>query len=72
MMDKPVIYFTGNSLGLQPKGAAAALKQELDDWARFGVEGHFQAKNARGTPITNSSAKASRGSLVRSPPKWWR
>ena len=40
----PVIYFTGNSLGLQPKGAAAALKQELDDWARFGVEGHFQAK----------------------------
>lgn len=41
---KPVIYFTGNSLGLQPKGAAAALKQELDDWARFGVEGHFQAK----------------------------
>ena len=42
---KPVIYFTGNSLGLQPKGAAAAIKQELDDWARFGVEGHFQAKN---------------------------
>ena len=37
--------FTGNSLGLQPKGAAAALKQELDDWAHFGVEGHFQAKN---------------------------
>jgi len=42
---KPVIYFTGNSLGLQPKGAAAALKQELDDWARHGVEGHFNAKN---------------------------
>jgi len=42
---KPAIYFTGNSLGLQPKGAAAALKQELDDWARFGVEGHFQAKH---------------------------
>jgi kynureninase len=41
---RPVIYFTGNSLGLQPKGAAAALKQELDDWARYGVEGHFQAK----------------------------
>jgi kynureninase len=42
---KPVLYFTGNSLGLQPKGAADALKQELDDWARFGVEGHFQAKH---------------------------
>lgn len=41
---KPAIYFTGNSLGLQPKGAAAALKQELDDWARYGVEGHFQAR----------------------------
>ncbi len=42
---KPAIYFTGNSLGLQPKGAADALKQELDDWARFGVEGHFLAKH---------------------------
>lgn len=38
-----VIYFTGNSLGLQPKGAAAALRQELDDWAKYGVEGHFHA-----------------------------
>ncbi len=42
---KPVLYFTGNSLGLQPKAAAGALQQELDDWARFGVEGHFQAKH---------------------------
>ena len=42
---KPVIYFAGNSLGLQPKAAAAALKQELDDWATFGVEGHFHAKH---------------------------
>jgi kynureninase len=41
----PVIYFTGNSLGLQPKAAAAALRQELDDWARYGVEGHFLAKH---------------------------
>ncbi len=40
-----VIYFTGNSLGLQPKTAKAALDQELNDWARFGVEGHFEAKN---------------------------
>lgn len=42
---RDTIYFTGNSLGLQPKGAAAALKQELDDWARYGVEAHFQAKH---------------------------
>ncbi|MBK8340078.1 MAG: kynureninase [Flavobacteriales bacterium] len=41
----PVIYFTGNSLGLQPKAAASALTQELDDWATFGVEGHFLAKH---------------------------
>lgn len=42
---KDAVYFTGNSLGLQPKGAADALKQELEDWARFGVEGHFDAKH---------------------------
>ncbi|MCU0318810.1 MAG: kynureninase [Flavobacteriales bacterium] len=42
---RDVLYFTGNSLGLQPKAAADALKQELDDWARLGVEGHFQAKH---------------------------
>jgi len=41
----PVIYFTGNSLGLQPKAAAPAIKQELDDWGTFGVEGHLQAKH---------------------------
>lgn len=41
---RDVLYFCGNSLGLQPKGAAASLKQELDDWAEFGVEGHFDAK----------------------------
>ena len=42
---KDAVYFTGNSLGLQPKRASEALKQELDDWARFGVEGHFEAKH---------------------------
>ena len=39
------IYMCGNSLGLQPKITKGFLKQELDDWATFGVEGHFQAKN---------------------------
>lgn len=42
---KEAIYLTGNSLGLQPKTALAALQQELDDWSRFGVEGHFEGKN---------------------------
>jgi len=40
-----VVYLTGNSLGLQPKAAKAALQQELDDWEKHGVEGHFEAKN---------------------------
>lgn len=39
------IYLTGNSLGLQPATARAAVLQELDDWASFGVEGHFEGKN---------------------------
>ena len=39
-----VRYFTGNSLGLQPRSTASYLQQELDDWARYGVEGHFYSK----------------------------
>ena len=39
------LYFCGNSLGLQPKSTRAAITQELDDWAAFGVEGHFHAKH---------------------------
>ena len=39
-----VIYFTGNSLGLQPKTTQAYLQQELDAWATYGVEGHFMGK----------------------------
>ena len=43
--NKEAFYFTGNSLGLQPKSTESYLKQELEDWANFGVEGHFNAKN---------------------------
>ncbi|MEQ6124646.1 kynureninase [Pseudotenacibaculum sp. MALMAid0570] len=39
------LYFTGNSLGLQPKLTQQYIQQELDDWAKYGVEGHFEAKN---------------------------
>lgn len=42
---KPVLYFTGNSLGLQPKAAKEALEVELEDWAKYGVDGHFDARN---------------------------
>ena len=40
-----VIYFTGNSLGLQPKKTRGYIEQELEDWETLGVEGHFKAKN---------------------------
>ena len=40
-----VLYFTGNSLGLQPKTTRNYIEQELKDWETFGVEGHFHAKN---------------------------
>jgi kynureninase len=42
---KSMVYLCGNSLGLQPKGAKAAIEQELKDWAELGVEGHFAGKN---------------------------
>lgn len=38
-----VAYFCGNSLGLQPKSVEYLMNQELKDWARHGVEGHFRA-----------------------------
>lgn len=39
------LYFTGNSLGLQPKGVKDIMEQELEDWKKWGVEGHFHAKH---------------------------
>lgn len=39
------IYFTGNSLGLQPKTTKSYIEQELKDWAALGAEAHLQAKN---------------------------
>ena len=39
------IYFTGNSLGLQPKTAQDYVLNELEDWANYGVEGHHFARN---------------------------
>ncbi len=39
-----LIYLCGNSLGLQPKKTSEYLEQELNDWARLGVEGHTDAK----------------------------
>ncbi len=39
------LYFAGHSLGLQPKKAREFINAELDDWAKFGVEGHFHARH---------------------------
>ena len=38
-------YFVGNSLGLQPRGVRQAVLDELDDWARLGVEGHVHGRH---------------------------
>lgn len=40
-----ILYFCGNSLGLQPKSTKEYLYQELKDWAELGVEGHVHGKN---------------------------
>ena len=44
MKGKTVIYFSGNSLGLQPKQTSSFIQQELKDWANLGVEGHEHAR----------------------------
>jgi kynureninase len=41
---KESIYFTGNSLGLQAKTTQDYVLNELEDWANFGVEGHFHGR----------------------------
>jgi kynureninase len=43
---KPVIYFAGNSLGLMPKSVKQSVEEELDNWAKLGVDAHHGA----GTP----------------------
>ena len=53
-------YFAGNSLGLQPRGAAAAIDEELAAWGELAVEGWFE-----GTRPWISSADDLRPSLAR-------
>ena len=42
--DKKAIYFTGNSLGLQPKRTKKYVDEVMNDWANLAVEGHFYAE----------------------------
>jgi kynureninase len=41
---KTPLYLTGNSLGLQPKLTKKFVNEELSDWAKLGVEGHFHSR----------------------------
>ena len=41
---QPLIYFAGNSLGLMPKVARQVVDQELEDWAKLGVDAHLGGK----------------------------
>jgi len=43
-LSNDMVYFTGNSLGLQPKSTEKYIKEELDAWSKYGVEGHFLAE----------------------------
>ena len=41
---KDAIYLCGNSLGLQPKKTREYILKQLDNWAEYGVEGHFKSE----------------------------
>lgn len=44
VQDKQVIYFTGNSLGLQPRRTQQFVDDIMKDWRELAVEGHFYAE----------------------------
>lgn len=52
-----VLYFTGNSLGLQPKNASDQINKELENWSKFGVEAHFKAEKPWVSYHENVTAK---------------
>src|SRR5213075_1055940 len=41
---EPLIYFAGNSLGLMPRSARELLDEELDNWAKLGVDAHLATR----------------------------
>lgn len=42
---RDVIYFCGNSLGLQPRNAEAAVLTEMNTWRTLAIDGFFEGKN---------------------------
>lgn len=55
-----VVYLTGNSLGLQPKSTSEYIQRELNDWAKYGVEGHFLAERPWFAYHENCTTKAAK------------
>jgi kynureninase len=41
---KDEIYLCGNSLGLQPRDTQRHVQEELEDWQRLAVKGHFDGR----------------------------
>lgn len=42
---RPCVYLTGNSLGLMPRAVPGAIREELEDWARLGVDAHLRGRH---------------------------
>lgn len=40
-----IVYFCGNSLGLQPREAGEYIQQELIDWREIAIDGYWHARN---------------------------
>ena len=59
---RPTAYLAGNSLGVQPLAARAAVERELDTWARRAVEGWFDRDG--GWLELDAAARASTARLV--------
>ncbi len=57
--DKPVIYFAGNSLGLMPKSARQIVDDELDNWAKLGVDALLEHHGIRTTKRCANRRRAS-------------
>ncbi len=42
---KPVLYFAGHSLGPLPLKSKEYVNECMEDWGKYGVEGHFEGKS---------------------------
>ncbi|KAK9459210.1 pyridoxal phosphate-dependent transferase [Lipomyces oligophaga] len=58
------IYFAGNSLGLQPRRTRELLFEELDVWAKVGVNGHFRHPHGRPWMTIDETVKGKMATVV--------